>query len=845
MSAVVAGIALALALVAHARARRAAVAAGPVLRLFAIALVIAWALWRVAALPAAGGWRTTGFALALLAALVAWWAAMTLIAVGWRGRDLAPRILTIGIALLLLGSGRSPRTVAAVAFTGMLAWRWRDTLPTTRRFQIGVLWLALAIVTLWVRPFPRVATGAVTGLPLALARAASALTLACGLHALFGSLALFRAWVRDPSLGIRAVARRLALSHVLVGLVPLLLLSGLWISTTVLGALNERAIVGARVVAEQGRWFERVLAAALERPDQAAARLAGVAGIPGATRLGTRVWWRHDGRLERIAGAPVADEGHLGTWLDSLRLLPRSGVLQLGDSLFLAAAARAPADSGAGAILAAPLPPVLRVLADSVARARLGAWNYALIQRGTGVTGADEERPDSAAIESLGRAISRANPGESRAQREARIHRALDALRRTPAGRDTTPGRAPNSPRTSIVAEGDTLGVPGNGAAFLLEGHALALGLHWNGQVWRGARYMVTASEDPGSLILGLVRDTRSNVLGIIPLLMLGFFTLLALLVLAWDLAMVTGMGRSIAEAVGALRTATQRLGAGDLSHRIEVRGDDDLWQVAGAFNRAAAELEQARAAERERQRREDELEVARRIQTRLLPSEPPDVAGLEVAGHYDPALEVGGDYYDHLVLDPRRVLLVIADVSGKSVPAALIMSGFRAALVSQDLARAQPLELAARLNDFLHQSLESGKFVTAFLAVLDGGDGSLTYVNAGHNPPLLLRADGRAEWLREGGTILGILPGGVYEQGRTRLENGDVLVLYTDGVTEGARVGGEQWGEERTLETVRRLASESCARIADELARAVRAFEGTAGATDDVTLVVARRRPV
>jgi phosphoserine phosphatase RsbU/P len=115
--------------------------------------------------------------------------------------------------------------------------------------------------------------------------------------------------------------------------------------------------------------------------------------------------------------------------------------------------------------------------------------------------------------------------------------------------------------------------------------------------------------------------------------------------------------------------------------------------------------------------------------------------------------------------------------------------------------------------------------------------------VNAGHNPPLLLRADGRADWLREGGTILGILPGGRYERGATRLDPGDVLVLYTDGVTEGAREGGEQWGEERTLAAVTRLRSESCARIADALARAVREFEGASGATDDVTLVVARRR--
>ncbi|MFI5371915.1 MAG: SpoIIE family protein phosphatase [Candidatus Eisenbacteria bacterium] len=844
MSVLVAWIAAALAVVAHWRAGRGGrpVAAGGLLRWFAAASLAAWGLLLVGEMPVMTALRVPLLALSLVPALVAWWAMMALLAVGWRRRDLVARTIPIGLALWLVGRGGAPSTVQLVAFSGLLAWRWKETLPSARRFQLGVAALVLAVVLFWIRPLPRVDPVSLTGSARALHRAGWAITFMCAVHALFGSLALFRAWVRDPSLGIRAVTRRLALSHVLVGLVPLLLLAGLWVSTTVLGALNERAIVGARVVAEQGRWFERVLAAALDAPADAPGRLVAAASLPGASRIGTRVWWRHGHRLERLAGDPTADETRLDGWLDSLATLPRSGVLQLGDSLFLAAAARTPSDSTAGAILAAPLAPVLRALADSVARARLGVWNHALIQRGTGVTGADE-RADSAAVDSLTRAITGRPGNESGAERRARLVRALGGSRSVRADSGTAATRATrNRLRGSIVAAGDTLGAPTNGAAFLLEGHALALGLHWNGSAWRGARYMITASEDPWRLISGLVQDTRSNVLGIIPLMMLGFFTLLALLVLAWDLAMVTGMGRSIAEAVGALRGAAIRLGAGDLTHRITVRGDDDLWQVAGAFNHAAAELERARAAERERQRVEDEMEVARRIQMRLLPSEPPRVEGLEVAGHYDPALEVGGDYYDHIVLDAHRVLLVIADVSGKSVPAALIMSGFRAALVSQDLVRAELSPLAARLNEFLIRSLESGKFVTAFLAVVDGRDGSVAYVNAGHNPPLLLRADGSPQWLQAGGTLLGILPGGRYEPGATRLERGDLLVLYTDGVTEGAGADAEQWGENRLLEAVTAMRTASCATVADTVAAAVRAHEGSAGATDDITLVVARR---
>jgi sigma-B regulation protein RsbU (phosphoserine phosphatase) len=169
-------------------------------------------------------------------------------------------------------------------------------------------------------------------------------------------------------------------------------------------------------------------------------------------------------------------------------------------------------------------------------------------------------------------------------------------------------------------------------------------------------------------------------------------------------------------------------------------------------------------------------------------------------------------------------------------------MSGFRAALVSQDLAHAELSPLSQRLNEFLNSSLDPGKFVTAFLAVLDGRDGSVTYVNAGHNPPVLMRAGGGHDLLEEGGTILGILPGSRYAHGRTVMGAGDLLVLYTDGVTEGARADGEQWGEERLVAAMALARGEACAAIAARVAREVRAFEGEAGATDDVTLVVARR---
>src|SRR5262249_43991013 len=155
---------------------------------------------------------------------------------------------------------------------------------------------------------------------------------------------------------------------------------------------------------------------------------------------------------------------------------------------------------------------------------------------------------------------------------------------------------------------------------------------------------------------------------------------------------------------------------------------------------------ERARELEKERDRLENELELARRIQARLLPASPPLVTGFDVAGLSESAREVGGDYYDHIELGDGRVLLVIADVSGKGVPAALLMWGSRAALMARTIPASPPDAAPAGANESLQKSVERGKFVTASRGVIDGASGKFTYVNGGHNPPVLLRAGGGVE---------------------------------------------------------------------------------------------------
>jgi sigma-B regulation protein RsbU (phosphoserine phosphatase) len=377
----------------------------------------------------------------------------------------------------------------------------------------------------------------------------------------------------------------------------------------------------------------------------------------------------------------------------------------------------------------------------------------------------------------------------------------------------------------------------GNG----VQGMALLAGIEERAGVFHRSDFSLRAQVPFGDTLLGLYQNMRENPLSVVPIAILALLVGLLLPVAIFNFRLVGGLGRSFTEPVAALRAATVSLGGGHLDHRVAVEGDDELWQTAAAFNTMAEGLERARTLEQERVRFENELELARRIQERLLPAAPPEVAGLEIAGATEPAREVGGDYYDHLVLNDGRVLLVVADVSGKGVPASLLMSAFRAAIMSQEGALTEPERLAERLNAFLYRSVESGRFVTAFFALLDPATGAMQYVNAGHNPALLLRAGGSVEWLTEGGLILGIMPASTFTRGETQLAAGDLFVLYTDGVTEGANATAEQFGEERLVDAARRLTGMPCGDAARELVREVRGFEGATGPADDITVLIAR----
>jgi sigma-B regulation protein RsbU (phosphoserine phosphatase) len=267
----------------------------------------------------------------------------------------------------------------------------------------------------------------------------------------------------------------------------------------------------------------------------------------------------------------------------------------------------------------------------------------------------------------------------------------------------------------------------------------------------------------------------------------------------------------------------------------------DLLSTVAGQL---AIQLENIRLYIEEvaRQKIEEELSVARDIQRRLLPSRVPNLEGFEVARLNIASAQVSGDYYDFVDME-QSCGLVIADVSGKGLPASLLASNLQASIRALATHQSEPAAIFSAVNTTLYESTDPERFATAFLACLDPSDGAIRYANAGHNYPILRRADGRIEELARGATPLGAFPGIEYEESRVRLEPGDVLVLYTDGVTETEDASGKQFGEDGLERLINDCNGCSAETIVERIRAAVDLHgEGSAG--DDMTLIVVRRLP-
>ena len=300
-------------------------------------------------------------------------------------------------------------------------------------------------------------------------------------------------------------------------------------------------------------------------------------------------------------------------------------------------------------------------------------------------------------------------------------------------------------------------------------------------------------------------------------------------------------------ELAAPLRIGDRIIGVFNLeSNYVDAYHEGHLELVTALGAQAAVALERARLTRElmERRRLEKELAIAREIQASFLPKSDPEIAGFDIAGTTLPHDEVGGDYFDFIPISDTRLGIAIADVSGKGIPAALIMAGFRMSLLAEIRNEFAIRAIMRKVNSLLHESTDSGKFVTAFYGVLDHRNRVLIFTNAGHNPPTLVRVGGEVEYLEEGGVALGVLPETQYEDRPIALRPGDVLVFFTDGISEAESPSGEHFGQQRIERVVEAHAGERASAIMTALITAVQEWSGTRGQTDDLTLVVLKVNP-
>jgi sigma-B regulation protein RsbU (phosphoserine phosphatase) len=240
-----------------------------------------------------------------------------------------------------------------------------------------------------------------------------------------------------------------------------------------------------------------------------------------------------------------------------------------------------------------------------------------------------------------------------------------------------------------------------------------------------------------------------------------------------------------------------------------------------------------------EKKRLEGQLEVARQVQLELLPASDPKLEGFDICAYNYPTEEVSGDYYDWVRIYEDQIGMVIADVSGKGVPAALLMAFLRASLRAATHIGYSPHISMAKVNFLLWESIERNQFVTAFYGVLDASNKTLAYANAGHNPPLLMDSDGTARFIERGGLPLGMFRDTRYYEYYLPLEPGQILVLYTDGVTEATNEEGQEYGRERVEAMVRAGRHLTAKELIDFIYDDVLKWTGGRGATDDITFFI------
>jgi phosphoserine phosphatase RsbU/P len=331
-----------------------------------------------------------------------------------------------------------------------------------------------------------------------------------------------------------------------------------------------------------------------------------------------------------------------------------------------------------------------------------------------------------------------------------------------------------------------------------------------------------------------------------------------------------TRMTRTVTAAVAQLHDATKHVDRGDFSHRIPVKSSDQLADLALSFNSMTASIEKLILEQKEKQRLENELSIAQEVQAQLFPRQVSDLESLEVHGFCRPARTVSGDYYDFLTASSHKLILAVGDISGKGISAALLMATIHSAVRAYSVenlpqmrepvavgavsgegrvmaawpegVEVSPGALLSLLNHQLYESTPPEKYATLFLGIYDGRSHHLTYSNGGHLPPILISKDGTIRRLEAGGTVVGLFDNMTYEEGAVEMHPGEILLAYSDGITEPENDFGE-FGEQRLIDLVRDNRDLPLPQISQIVTMAVDDWIGDNEQPDDVTLVLARAR--
>ena len=333
-------------------------------------------------------------------------------------------------------------------------------------------------------------------------------------------------------------------------------------------------------------------------------------------------------------------------------------------------------------------------------------------------------------------------------------------------------------------------------------------------------------------------------------------FLLIAIVFLLIELlSLIVGirLTRTITGTVDRLYAATEHVRAGDLSHRINMPAQDQLSSLGEAFDNMAESLQRLLRESQEKTRLQHDIQIAREVQEQLFPTAAPKVPGLELYGICRPARGVSGDYYDFLPVGKERVGMVLGDVSGKGVSAALIMAAIQSLIrtrLYQDSSDGEPdserfstAYFFGVLNQQMFENTPEEKYATCFYALYDSTTRQLVYTNAGHPAPVLIRKGG-IDRLGAGGTPLGLISPVSYHEAKIVLEPGDTLIAFTDGFTESENNFEDQFGEDRLIEAVQRSRGGPLPALVDEIYKSVEEWTGGSEPQDDMTLIIARATP-